>query len=669
MTAEQPQTAWEGAPSKIAERAKPTLLRGDTKDRSRDVLVMMPFRSEDLFDRRVQMLEYHRLRHVIERRVSVKIKRALHGPDCAEDAAPHGFKYKTRVLRQYAGYFPEQALMEIAEADVLIGMLTHANTNVTFELAVRHVLRDGLILLADEALGPLPIYLAGMVSIDYKAYRAHDVDKVIRHLAADDSRVVDFDEAMCEPKLLAELEEVINRSEGELVRALQHALERIEHGAFLRPPYFRTLARYMSPRALMESWESHDPLCVIQVDWKKRSCPGFYDLATDLEDGPWVCAGNAAFQELYALQGIPDPNVAERPLGGEHLIQRLQSLQVIDPPDLEAFVKDQVAIGPTVFLEGRNVTAGVPLSINGRHEPRYRNRRFLPSVVSRATVGPETGSHRTYLVVAYVPLNEQTPQAIGMSRNGTSIWRDLHALQTTLCWSQELPFYYASSTWLRAQSVLDVGTGHGDYVRALAERFPDKRYVGIDVAPAYVEAAAHESRMPNVRFECGDVMELGGQHDFVLARLLLQHLQDVPGAVAKMIDAVAPGGSLLLIDALDELRAFYPPLTEFPRFFERYAARERENGRDRNVLSRIPQIIAGIPGVSIAQAKDVLIPSSMPGHLAVFRAVYSRVIDLLEPDLASECDVAAVRREWGNWCNDDRAYAQVGIRMIRIDKA
>lgn len=410
------------------------ILTGRRYGQSRDVLVMMPFRSDDLFDRRVQMLEYHRLRYIMEEMVEV---RRLGEESCdasassattapmqpsatglAADGAPAAsneavvarakVRYKTNVLRQYAGYFPEQALMEIAEADVLVGMLTSANANVTFEMAVRHVLRDGLILLVDDAIGKLPIYLEGMISIDYKRMRSPEVDKLIRLLAADDRKKIDFDKEQCDPEAMKTLRKSVLAREWELSRNLLHALEKIEQGKFLRPPYFRQLPKYISPQALVESWESHEPLCVIQVDWKKRSGAGFYVLDTetnDLEDGPWVCTGNDAFRELYALQEIPDPNVAPRPLGGLDLIARLRKMQVVDEADLKAFLDDQVVLGAKVFLEGRNVSAGVLLAINDRHEPRYRNRKFLPTVVARSTIGPATGSHRTYLIVMYVPFD------------------------------------------------------------------------------------------------------------------------------------------------------------------------------------------------------------------------------------------------------------------------
>jgi hypothetical protein len=154
----------------------------------------------------------------------------------------------------------------------------------------------------------------------------------------------------------------------------------------------------------------------------------------------------------------------------------------------------------------------------------------------------------------------------------------------------------------------------------------------------------------------------------IVVRLLLQHLGDVPGALAGVARVTASGGSALVIDALDRLRTFHPPLPGFLDFFERYRERERAAGRDRDVMERLPAIAHEAGGWTVGAAWDVLIPATFPGHLEVFRAVYSRVIDLLAPELAHLCDVPSVRREWADWCANDLAYAQVGLRIVRLDR-
>jgi hypothetical protein len=123
-----------------------------------------------------------------------------------------------------------------------------------------------------------------------------------------------------------------------------------------------------------------------------------------------------------------------------------------------------------------------------------------------------------------------------------------------------------------------------------------------------------------------------------------------------------------VIDALDRFRAFHPPLPAFGDFFERYRREEGGDGRDRDVMDRLAALAAEDGAWTVGAAWDVLIPATFPGQLDVFRAVYSRVIDLLAPQVAHVCDVAQVRREWTTWCANDLAYAQVGLRIIRLDR-
>jgi hypothetical protein len=123
-----------------------------------------------------------------------------------------------------------------------------------------------------------------------------------------------------------------------------------------------------------------------------------------------------------------------------------------------------------------------------------------------------------------------------------------------------------------------------------------------------------------------------------------------------------------VIDALDRLRAFHPALPCFTDFFERYRERERAAGRDRDVMDHLPRLAGEAGGWRVGAAWDVLIPATWPGHLEVFRGVYSRVIDLLAPALEGECDVGGVRGEWAAWCRNELAYAQVGLRIVRLDR-
>jgi trans-aconitate methyltransferase len=105
-------------------------------------------------------------------------------------------------------------------------------------------------------------------------------------------------------------------------------------------------------------------------------------------------------------------------------------------------------------------------------------------------------------------------------------------------------------------SCLDAGCGPGETMRLLAERTgPTGQVLGIDVdAEIGAEALAtlHGAGHRGCRFAVHDVTRAapipGGPFDLVYARLLLFHLPRRVEVLARLWDAVAPGGRLVIQD-------------------------------------------------------------------------------------------------------------------------
>lgn len=101
----------------------------------------------------------------------------------------------------------------------------------------------------------------------------------------------------------------------------------------------------------------------------------------------------------------------------------------------------------------------------------------------------------------------------------------------------------------RRDSVLDIGSGLGQFSRILAEHF---RYVeGIDFSPKMVEeATARSSSINNIRYRCVDFLETEfpeKSFDCITSIATLHHLP-FRRTIEKIRTLLRPGGRLLILD-------------------------------------------------------------------------------------------------------------------------
>ncbi|MCA0971005.1 methyltransferase domain-containing protein [Halobacillus litoralis] len=79
----------------------------------------------------------------------------------------------------------------------------------------------------------------------------------------------------------------------------------------------------------------------------------------------------------------------------------------------------------------------------------------------------------------------------------------------------------------RAKTVVDLGCGHGGYLRKLSEEFPDLKLVGVDINQKVVDHARSLSEgYPNISFEVGDIntWEPEEQVDVVLLHNIFHYI-------------------------------------------------------------------------------------------------------------------------------------------------
>lgn len=99
---------------------------------------------------------------------------------------------------------------------------------------------------------------------------------------------------------------------------------------------------------------------------------------------------------------------------------------------------------------------------------------------------------------------------------------------------------------------LDVGCGTGTFTRLLADRAA--RVDAIDLSPGMITAARRNAAgRSNVRFEVADLLETPFEPDRydVIATLATLHHVPLEPALKRLAAALAPGGTLLVLDLLD----------------------------------------------------------------------------------------------------------------------
>jgi len=95
--------------------------------------------------------------------------------------------------------------------------------------------------------------------------------------------------------------------------------------------------------------------------------------------------------------------------------------------------------------------------------------------------------------------------------------------------------------------LLDVGTGTGSVAFAMAERWPTRQIIGVDIAEPYIAYAQSQAASPSPAFETGDVSALRYQDDMfagATAQLVLNFVPDAKAAVSEMKRVTRPGGSV-----------------------------------------------------------------------------------------------------------------------------
>ncbi|MEO8034675.1 MAG: methyltransferase domain-containing protein, partial [Acidobacteriota bacterium] len=150
------------------------------------------------------------------------------------------------------------------------------------------------------------------------------------------------------------------------------------------------------------------------------------------------------------------------------------------------------------------------------------------------------------------------------------------------------------------EKILDLGSGLGQFSRAMARQVPRGRVIGYERSEEQLarsqELASSADEDGLVEFRNGDALhlELGsdlGTFDVAHTRFLLEHLPDPLRVVRTMVQAVRPGGRIVLADDDHDVLRLWPEPPGFAGLWRAYMRTYDRIGNDPYVGRRLVSLL------------------------------------------------------------------------------
>ncbi|MEI8007715.1 MAG: class I SAM-dependent methyltransferase, partial [Bacteroidota bacterium] len=102
----------------------------------------------------------------------------------------------------------------------------------------------------------------------------------------------------------------------------------------------------------------------------------------------------------------------------------------------------------------------------------------------------------------------------------------------------------------KVTSVLDVGTGEGNFISGLAGLTPAVMYKAVDADPELISSASEKHSATNLSFEhkLFDHSFPYGNFDLITARFAVEHMKNVPEFISDSFTKLRSGGILMITE-------------------------------------------------------------------------------------------------------------------------
>ncbi len=238
-------------------------------------------------------------------------------------------------------------------------------------------------------------------------------------------------------------------------------------------------------------------------------------------------------------------------------------------------------------------------------------------------------------------------------------------VQMDLSWAKE-------QRWLELQglkdggSILEVGCGPGFITERLLEKYPTSRVTATDVNEDFIRYAQEylnvETR-DRIQVQQDNILEseLPDNHfDFVLVRLVFQHVSDPLQAAREIHRVLKPGGKVFIVDVDDSIWGFMDPaVPELMHMMEKHTEEQKSEGGNRFIGRKLWGLLREV-GFADIDVSGLLIHSDEMGLTAFVPQVdVEEMRTMVDSGFATEEDVNQVQEACQQFLNHDDAFVML----------
>jgi ubiquinone/menaquinone biosynthesis C-methylase UbiE len=174
--------------------------------------------------------------------------------------------------------------------------------------------------------------------------------------------------------------------------------------------------------------------------------------------------------------------------------------------------------------------------------------------------------------------------------------------------------------------VLECGSGPGYFIKKMLSEFPTLHATGVEIDPFLVARSKEELAKfgpDRHRVLEGSILAIPFENDtfdFVMARLVLEHLPDPVAAAREMRRVLKPDGKVVVIDNDFDLHLrSYPEIPELRDLYEAYCSARVAQGGNPRIGRQLPVVLAEA-GFSEVDLEIVVSHNRLVGDHAFLRS-------------------------------------------------